>query len=209
MAYFVLMKNPYYSDIDFLNGIKTQDEHLLKALYHQYFRMIRHYVLMNNGNESDAKDIYHETLMVLIHAVQKEDFILHSSLSTFIFAIGKRLWLKHLNKHKNTSSEGDLYDFALEHTEEQELHLYIEEHQQKEQYLQTMHQALQQLGNPCYELLKAFYFQHLSMDKIAEKMNYTSADVAKAQKYKCLQRLKKLFFKRLYATNTLVKNNDV
>jgi hypothetical protein len=32
------------------------------------------------------------------------------------------------------------------------------------------------------------------MDEIAEKFGYTNADNAKNQKYKCLQRLKRIFF---------------
>lgn len=182
-----------YSDIDFINGIKQHDEIILKALYRQYFKMIRHFVLTNNGNESDAKDIYHETLMVLIHNAQKEDFILRSSLSTLIYAIARRLWLKHLNKHKNLYPSGDLYhqNFGLK---DDDIASYLEEYQEKEKHIEKMQVAMQQLGNPCYQLLKEFYYNHLSMEQIAEKLGYNNADVAKNQKYKCLQRLKKIFF---------------
>ena len=34
------------------------------------------------------------------------------------------------------------------------------------------------------------------MSQISEKFGYTNADNAKTQKYKCLMRLKKLFFKQ-------------
>lgn len=33
---------------------------------------------------------------------------------------------------------------------------------------------MQQLGNPCYQLLKEFYYNHLSMEQIAEKLGYNS-----------------------------------
>lgn len=102
-----------YSDIDFINGIKQHDEIILKALYRQYFKMIRHFVLTNNGNESDAKDIYHETLMVLIHNAQKEDFILRSSLSTLIYAIARRLWIKALKINIKTSTLQEIYTIKI------------------------------------------------------------------------------------------------
>jgi predicted DNA-binding protein YlxM (UPF0122 family) len=57
-----------------------------------------------------------------------------------------------------------------------------------------MAQALNQLGEPCRTLLEDYYFQDLSMQLITEKFGYTNADNAKNQKYKCLMRLKKLFF---------------
>jgi len=43
-------------------------------------------------------------------------------------------------------------------------------------------------------LLDAFYLQKKSMVDIANSFGYTNADNAKTQKYKCLTRLKKIFF---------------
>jgi hypothetical protein len=57
-----------------------------------------------------------------------------------------------------------------------------------------MDRALNSLGEPCKSLLKAFYIEKKSMDQIALLFGYTNADNAKNQKYKCLMRLKKLFF---------------
>jgi hypothetical protein len=54
--------------------------------------------------------------------------------------------------------------------------------------------AIEQLGEPCRTLLEDFYMGNLTMEQISEKFGYTNADNAKNQKYKCLQRLKKIFF---------------
>jgi hypothetical protein len=43
-------------------------------------------------------------------------------------------------------------------------------------------------------LMRAFYFENKSMVQIGEQFGYTNADNAKTQKYKCLTRLKKIFF---------------
>ena len=59
-----------------------------------------------------------------------------------------------------------------------------------------MNNSLIDLGEPCSELIKDFYINKLSMEQIAEKFGYTNADNAKTQKYKCLQRLKKIFFEK-------------
>jgi hypothetical protein len=53
---------------------------------------------------------------------------------------------------------------------------------------------MQNLGEPCKSLLESYYLQKKSMVAIAEEFGYTNADNAKNQKYKCLMRLKKLFF---------------
>jgi hypothetical protein len=51
------------------------------------------------------------------------------------------------------------------------------------------------LGEPCKTIIEEFYLNSRSMQEICEQFGYTNADNAKTQKYKCLQRLKKLFFK--------------
>ena len=59
-----------------------------------------------------------------------------------------------------------------------------------------MHESLGQLGEPCRTILEDFFIRDFSMQQITEKMGYTNTDNAKNQKYKCLIRLKKLFFAR-------------
>jgi len=57
-----------------------------------------------------------------------------------------------------------------------------------------MEKAMNGLGEPCKSLLEAFYMQKRSMQEIASGFGYTNSENAKNQKYKCLMRLKKLFF---------------
>jgi len=57
-----------------------------------------------------------------------------------------------------------------------------------------MEHALLQLGEPCKTIIEDYYLQSKSMQDICEKFGYTNSDNAKTQKYKCLKRLKKLFF---------------
>jgi DNA-directed RNA polymerase specialized sigma24 family protein len=68
--------------------------------------------------------------------------------------------------------------------------------QQMEQQRQfdQMNRAMEKIGEPCRSLLEAFYIHKKPMHEIAAAFNYTNADNAKNQKYKCLVRLKKLFF---------------
>jgi len=57
-----------------------------------------------------------------------------------------------------------------------------------------MGNAMQLLGEPCKTIIEDFYIHNRSMQQICENFGYTNSDNAKTQKYKCLQRLKKLFF---------------
>ena len=57
-----------------------------------------------------------------------------------------------------------------------------------------MEMAMSKIGEPCKSLLEAYYINKKNMQEIAADFGYTNADNAKTQKYKCLIRLKKLFF---------------
>ena len=70
----------------------------------------------------------------------------------------------------------------------------LEMYEQRTEDFEMMEQALQHLGEPCKELLESYYIRKKNMSEIAKEFGYTNADNAKNQKYKCLMRLKKIFF---------------
>ncbi len=70
----------------------------------------------------------------------------------------------------------------------------LEKHEEKDRQFTMMEHALTQLGEPCKTIIEDYYLKNRSMQEISEKFGYTNSDNAKTQKYKCLQRLKKIFF---------------
>jgi DNA-directed RNA polymerase specialized sigma24 family protein len=101
------------------------------------------------------------------------------------------MWLKRIKKA--SAIVGKITDFEGFITIEDDEAAMIEE---REIQFGKMANALGELGEPCKTLIEDFYIKQLSMSQISEKFGYTNADNAKTQKYKCLMRLKKLFFKQ-------------
>ena len=62
----------------------------------------------------------------------------------------------------------------------------------EENNLSLVGKCFDQLGDPCHTLLDLFYYQKKSMEDITIELNYKNSDSAKNQKYKCLERLRKL-----------------
>jgi len=182
------IKSQVLSDQEVIEGIANGSTSELEYLYASYFPMIFQLVTKNNGSEDDAKDIFQEAVIVLYDRINSGDFVLSSKLKTFLYSVCRRLWLKRLNKN-------DRMSFNIQ---EQEEIVAVEsdllEYQQKEEQFLLMEQSLHLLGEPCQTIISDFYLRNLSMQEICEKFGYTNADNAKTQKYKCLQRLKKLFF---------------
>jgi RNA polymerase sigma factor (sigma-70 family) len=96
--------------------------------------------------------------------------------------------LKRLNEKKRFHGKIEETETFLEIENE------MEDVEEKEQLFQQMAMALDELGEPCRSIIEGFYFNSQTMDEIRDKFGYTNTDNAKNQKYKCLQRLKKLFF---------------
>ena len=60
--------------------------------------------------------------------------------------------------------------------------------------LDVMRKSIDALGNPCSELIVLFYFQKLSLSRMKEKLGYKSEESIKSQKFKCMERLRKIYF---------------
>jgi RNA polymerase sigma factor (sigma-70 family) len=178
----------YYVDELIVSEIRKKNEVVLRELYKMHYPMVMNLVCSNNGTEQEAKDIYQEAVIAFYERVQQEGFRLTCRIKTFLYAICRRLWLKRLAEKKRFHGK----------IEETETFLEIEEVlfdiDERERQFSQMSKALNGLGEPCRSIIEDFYLRDLSMEAIRDKFRYTNADNAKNQKYKCLQRLKKLFF---------------
>ena len=86
-----------FTDSEFIDGLRTDNDVALSALYKKYFNVVLKYVLNNSGTEEEAQDIYQETVIVLYNNARKPDFTLNCAMQTYIYSVAKRLWLKQLN----------------------------------------------------------------------------------------------------------------
>ena len=115
-------------------------------------------------------------------------FELNCQIKTYLYSVSKRLWLKKLSVSNRFVSSAE--DPASTYPVEDE----IEAHEKRDAEFDMMEKAIAGLGEPCKSLLEAYYLKKQNMQVIAASFGYTNADNAKNQKYKCLLRLKKIFF---------------
>lgn len=171
-----------------LEGLASQDKNIIEYIYKNYFEMICSLIVKNKGSWDDAADVFQEAMIILYQKSLNKDFELNCLFKTYLYSVCRRLWLKRLQKNRKTGFQIE----DLEHLADVEADL--EEHQEKQNNFQLMENALKKIGEPCKSLLDAYYIHNKSMLEIAADFKYTNADNAKTQKYKCMMRLKKLFF---------------
>lgn len=176
-----------YTDKEVIDGIRNDNREVLAFLYRENFHAIAYYIYSNSGSEQEAKDICQEAVIILYEKLKGDAFELNCSIKTFLYAVCKRLWLKRLHYKSRYVGKLDEYEELFSSSEQAEA-------EEKESDFKRMEASMNKLGEPCRTLLEDYYVNKLTMTAISEKFGYTNADNAKNQKYKCLMRLKKLFF---------------
>lgn len=179
---------PLSDERELLKGLANSDKKAVETIYRENFNTVQALIINNNGSTDDAKDIFQEAIIVLYEKVRSGSFELHCRIKTFLYSVSRRLWLKRLQQQNRYSAPGDSLEQVVTVEE------YQEAHEQRNAEFEMMEQAINHLGEPCKSLLEAYYLQKQNMQVIAASFGYTNADNAKNQKYKCLMRLKKIFF---------------
>ena len=171
-----------------LQGLALNERQAIEAIYRDNYPVIQAFILNNSGNPDEAKDIFQEAMIVLYEKAVSGTFELNCQLRTYLYSVCRRLWLKRLQQLQRFGSQLDGGEDTVTVEED------IEVHEKRNADFIIMENALQKIGEPCKSLLDAYYMQKKQMQEIAKDFGYTNADNAKTQKYKCLMRLKKLFF---------------
>lgn len=171
-----------------LRAIGNNDKAAIEAVYKENYGLIQHLIINNNGSEEDARDIFQEAMMVLYEKAKSPDFELSCQIKTYLYSVSRRLWLKKLQQLRRMETQVESFDKVVAVEDDLEAHEKL-----NRQYL-VMRTAMGKIGEPCKSLIEAFYVHRKNMHEIAGYFGYTNADNAKNQKYKCLVRLKKLFF---------------
>ena len=176
------------NEIALIEGLAQNDRQAIETIYKQHYGMVQSLIINNNGTSDDARDIFQEAMIVLYEKAKSGSFELTSQLKTYLYSVCRRLWLKRLQQQQKFIPELNNLEETIPVEED------LDHHDQRNGELQMMEKAMMSLGEPCKSLLEAYYLQKKNMTEIAGNFGYTNADNAKNQKYKCLMRLKKLFF---------------
>ncbi len=171
-----------------LKGLAENNSKAIETIYKENFNMVQALVLNNNGSYDEARDIFQEAMITLYEKVQTDSFVLTCKINTYMYSVCKRLWLKRLQQLGRYSNQMEGFEETVQVEED------IENHERKNSDFAMMEKALNHIGEPCRSLLESFYIKKLGMQDLAKQFGYTNADNAKTQKYKCLMRLKKIFF---------------
>jgi RNA polymerase sigma factor (sigma-70 family) len=173
------------SEQELISQLQQGDQQALEYLYRSYWPLIAHFVWLNQGRAEEAEDLFQDGIIILYEKLRSKDFRLQYSLKTYLYGICRNQWLKRLRAKKSFMIR-DISDY-LENLPE----LIEEEPDLPDR--EDMYQAIQKLENPCFTLIIGFYYEKKTFEELAQALQYSNANVAKQRKFRCLERLKKMF----------------
>lgn len=175
-----------------IENIRNGDKRQLEAIYKAHkVEFVNWITGQYHCSEDDAKDIYQFAIITFYDNIRTEKLsVLNSSVKTYLFAIGKHKAMEQKKASVKYRYLQEGQELPIPDISKWDDDLY-------EGSLQLVEKCLEKLGEPCKSLLELYYFHGLSMDEIADKMNYKNRFTSKNLKYKCVNRLRRLYLEEL------------
>ena len=166
-------------------ALARRDNAAFNLLYKFYYPDIEKFVKQNSGMAADAEDVFQETIMVLLEKVPQQDFVLTSSIRTYINAVARNLWLKRLRDSRRTTRlemDHDLEDFTLTEWEQKE---------EKRLNQNRLQRIFTRLTRHCVVFLTRTFLSGASREQLMVDMGYRNTHTFDNQKYKCLEQARR------------------
>jgi DNA-directed RNA polymerase specialized sigma24 family protein len=157
---------------------RVLEEESIAALYELTFPLVARFVAKMGGSFADARDIFHDALVIYYEKKTGNTLAVALSAEGYILGIAKHLWLRNFR-----------HDTARCALKPEELDLAIPPDSYREENNRLL-ALLQVSGRKCLELLRAFYYDRLTLPDIAQAFGYQNVRSAAVQKYKCLEKVR-------------------
>ena len=165
--------------MEFTVMVEEREKYFIR-LYEDSFPGVARFVAARGGSFEDAKDIFHDALVIFYEKMINEKFSPNVSREGYVMGIAKHLWLRKFNEdHKKTNV--DEMDETITIPEE-----YFDVAENR------LTSLLELTGRKCLELLRAFYYDNLPMQHIRETFGFSSGHSASVQKYKCIEKVRNI-----------------
>lgn len=169
-------------------AIKSNEKYVLKDFYTANYKKIEALVLKNSGSIDHAKDIYQDSFITVWTHVKNDKFIPENdtALQGYLYRIAKNKWTDVLRSKAFKNSKSLDSQILTLVREDDEIDQDLENNK-----LKMVMATFKNLGQPCKQLLKTFYFEKKSLKDIALELKIEET-TARNKKYRCMEKLRTL-----------------
>ncbi len=177
-----------YSDLEIIQGIRKQNEVVLKYLYDRYFNQVRAMVEQNNGMYKDAQEVFQDSIIIIYRKIKNENFELTSSFATYLYSVCWKIWMKELRDRNRENEVREEYQYLQENPED--VAVQYELHRRYKLY----QEYFKKLNKECKKILK-LYLKDTPEKKMAKKLGIENVENLKRRKQYCKKKLIELIKK--------------
>lgn len=162
-----------------LNIVRPEErEQLFTQLYEDTFPKVAKFVANRGGTFEDARDIFHDALVILYEKIVNEERSIETSTEFYLIGIAKHLWIRKFNDdHRKIELDDMEKSIAI-----------------PDDYFETSENRLTSLleltGRKCMELLRAFYYENLPLQQIRAAFGFSTEHSVSVQKFKCIEKMR-------------------
>lgn len=180
---------------DYFQGLVDSDHGTVHTLYKEYLPRVTRWVSQNSGSESDAFDIFQDTLEVLVNKAVSGTINSEIPFDGYFFRIVRNKWISKL-REKNKEEKVRMSELERFTDESFDEHFEIEnDNQQKVKQMLSV--TFSDLSPLCQQLIPLAQDQ-IPAKEIAEELGMTNANAVHRRKFACFEAWKKRIQKHAY-----------
>lgn len=158
----------------------------IQFLYTEFSNKVKAMIRNRGGNTEEAEDIFQEVILIFYQKVLENELTEENcNIGGFLMTVSQRMWYTKINRKSMMEKHHDHIRVGEKMTDDTYEFIFSEERKD------LMTKIFNLLDENCKKVIKYVIFDNLSMKEIAQKMKYTSEDVAKSTHYRCRQKLTK------------------
>lgn len=184
-----MIKENFPSDSELIGLLKEGSDNL-EMLYKKHRNYCMFFMRKIHDDDALNLDIFHDALIVFYEKILTPNFVLKCSIQTYLNSICRNQILVRFKKNSKHSQFTEEFEDGITDWFEP---IQDEDNERIEVIVKAL-DNLKNLGGKCYEILRRYYYEKKSLEKIAIELDYTNADNVKNQKSRCQKRLKEDVF---------------
>lgn len=173
-----------YSDKELIQGIKNRDNDVLEYIYQEYYPSIQYLINSNHGSDEAARDLFQDVILVVYTKIRNNELALNCSFKTFVYAVGRNLWLKQLHNQRRWNLVPLENNEPIFGNDMDEIEIINVDDIKKLLY----QKHFLKLNTICQQILEMVINKH-SFREISIRLNLKNEQYARKRKYRCIQTL--------------------
>lgn len=163
---------------------RKERELLFQELYEDAFPKVARFIAHRGGSLQDAKDVFHDSLVIFYEKMAAGSLAVQLTNASYLVGIAKHFWNRKFKDDQKSISLDEL-ESKISIPED-----FFEPTDNK------LINVLEVAGKKCLDLLRAFYYDNIELQRLTEMFGFSSVHSASVQKYKCLGKMREIIEKK-------------